>query len=167
MLSVCMRYVRDRETAYDLLHDGFITIYTKIGSYRGEGSFEGWIRRIFVNVASGYLRRERPFFGTEDVSESRTLEARDETVLDRMSADELLGLLDHLAEGYRVILNLYAVEGYSHKEIGEILHISENTSRSQYSRARNRLLAMLRQREASERMAVGGGNVNDTPGVRM
>ena len=151
MLGVCMRYVRDRETACDLLHDGFITLYTKIGDYRGEGAFEGWMRRIFVNISLGYLRRHRLHMGTEDISEARSLSAAELTALERLSGEELNEMLGQLAEGYRVILNLYAVEGYSHREIAEMLGISENTSRSQYARARGRLQELLHQRDEQER----------------
>ncbi|MBQ4279523.1 MAG: sigma-70 family RNA polymerase sigma factor [Rikenellaceae bacterium] len=156
MLGVCLRYVRDRETAHDLLHDGFITIYTKIGDYRGEGAFEGWMRRIFVNISLGYLRRQRPMLGAEAAAESRTLSDDGISALERLSAEELLGMFGQLAEGYRVILNLYAVEGYSHKEIGELLHISENTSRSQYSRARGRLQELLLRQRERERASLDG-----------
>lgn len=143
MYGVCCRYAGDRTLAEDLLHDGFITIYTKIGEYRGDGSFEGWCRRIFVNTALGYLRKKNPLSASDDIAEAVWLSDTHEDALDKMSGDELLEIVGSLPDGYRTILNLYAVEGYSHKEIGQMLGISENTSRSQYFRARARLIEAI------------------------
>ncbi len=147
MYGVCCRYVRDRETAQDLLHDGFITIFTKIGEFRGEGSFEGWCRRIFVNVALGYLRKRNPLSDAREVEQVAGLNDGEASPLEAMSEKEVLESIGELPEGYRTILNLYAVEGYSHREIAEALMISENTSRSQYSRARVRLAEILESKE--------------------
>lgn len=146
MYGVLCRYV-DRTTAEDLLHDGFITLFTKIGGYRGEGSFEGWCRRIFVNTALGWLRKKNPLTGAEETDILAAVRSPQESALERMSERELLDLMNGLPDGFRTVLNLYAVEGYSHKEIGEMLGVSENTSRSQYSRARSRLAEMIEQRE--------------------
>lgn len=147
MFGVCCRYVKDKAVAEDLLHDGFIIVFTKINEFRGEGSFEGWCRRVFVNTALGYLRKKNPLTNSEIVEEVRTLDNGQADVLEKMSGNELLAVIAELPDGYRTILNLYAVEGYSHKEIGEMLGISENTSRSQYSRARNKLIEMLEHTE--------------------
>ena len=146
MFAVCCRYVADRSVAEDLLHDGFITLYTKIGDFRGEGSFEGWCRRIFVTTALGYLRKRNPLAFSDPLEDARSLSVEGGDALERMSGQELLHCIEALPEGYRTILNLYAVEGYSHKEIGQMLGVSENTSRSQYSRARSRLMEMIRDR---------------------
>lgn len=143
MYGVCCRYVKDRETAMDLLHDGFITIYTKIGEYRGDGSFEGWCRRIFVTTALGYLRKKNPLNESDSIELQYSLSNEQASAIEKMSAQELLDTIDQLPEGYKTILNLYAVEGYSHKEVAEIMGISENTSRSQYSRARVKLSDLL------------------------
>ncbi|MDR0954426.1 MAG: sigma-70 family RNA polymerase sigma factor [Rikenellaceae bacterium] len=149
MLGVCYRYVNNRETARDLLHDGFITVFTKIGDFRGEGSFEGWLRRIFVTTSLGYLRKNANF--QEDarpVDEMYDLRHDGASALEAMSAQELVETIGQMPDGYRTVLNLYAVEGYSHKEIAELLHISEATSRSQYSRARTFLQKNLKKMEA-------------------
>jgi len=121
MLSVCVRYVNERETARDLLQDGFIKVFTKIDSYSGNGAFAGWIRRIFVTTALEY---------------DNYLENNDESILAKISADDLMSLISQLSDGYRTVFNLYAIEGYSHAEIAEMLNISEVTSRSQFMRAR-------------------------------
>lgn len=147
MYGVCCRYVRDRDTAQDLLHDGFITLYTKIGEYRGDGSFEGWCRRIFVTTALGYLRKKNPLHESDDIESQYALSGYEVSAVDKMSAQDLLSTIGELPDGYRTILNLYAIEGYSHKEVAEIMGISENTSRSQYSRARVKLADLLIDRD--------------------
>lgn len=143
MLGVCYRYVKELQTAEDLLHDGFITIYTKINDFRGEGSFEGWCRRIFVNTALGYLRKKNPLDESAPIDDMYWLKSDNVSAIEQMSTKELLELVNQLSDGYRTVLNMYAIEGYSHKEIGEELGISENTSRSQYFRARGRLMEMI------------------------
>lgn len=137
MMSVCVRYVTDRETARDLLQDGFIKIFTKIESYSGSGSFAGWVRRIFVTTALEYLRQKDALKQSTSIDEfSNYFENVDESVLDKISADDLLVCVSELPNGYRTVFNLYAIEGYSHAEIAEMLDINENTSRSQFMRAR-------------------------------
>lgn len=159
MFSVCLRYVKERAVAEDLLHDGFITVFTKISEYRGEGSFQGWCRRIFVNTALGHLRKNNPLNEAGDITEMRALASHQSDAVEQMSGTELLDMIGELSEGYRTVLNLYAVEGFSHKEIGDMLGISENTSRSQYFRARGRLMELIEQRSKDtydelKRMAV-------------
>ena len=129
MMSVCMRYVGDRETARDLLQDGFVKIFTKIRSYSGSGAFGGWIRRSSENT--------RLSVGLDGYDDS--LEDINYSVLDRLSADDLLACVAQLPPGYRTVFNLYAIEGYTHSEIAEMLHVQEATSRSQFIRARNAL----------------------------
>ena len=148
MLGVCFRYVNDRDTARDLLHDGFVTIITKIGDFRGEGSFEGWIRRIFVTTSLGYLRKNHNLADPRQVDTMFDLNGKEASAIESMSAEELLKTIGKMPEGYRTVLNLYAIEGYSHREIAEMLHISENTSRSQYARAKTYLHKELQQQEA-------------------
>lgn len=140
MMSVCMRYVSDRETARDLLQDGFVKIFTKIHTYSGTGVFGGWVRRIFVTTALEYLRssdHQRQIAGLDAYDDC--LEDINYSVLDQLSADELLACIAQLPSGYRTVFNLYAIEGYSHAEIAEMLHVQEVTSRSQFIRARNAL----------------------------
>ncbi len=143
MLGVCYRYVGDRDTARDLLHDGFVTVFTKIADFRGDGAFEGWLRRIFVTTSLGYLRKNVNLRDPGPVDEMYDLRSDEVGVLERMSARELLEIIGKMPEGYRTVLNLYAVEGYSHREIAELLGISEATSRSQYMRARGHLKKTL------------------------
>ncbi|MFI3330667.1 MAG: sigma-70 family RNA polymerase sigma factor [Rikenellaceae bacterium] len=143
MYGVCCRYIKDRVEAEDVLHDGFITLFTKIKLYRFEGSFEGWCRRIFINTALTHLREKNPLLDASNVDEQNSLSNKEASVVDQISAQDLTNIIDKLPEGYKTIINLYAVEGYSHKEIGEMLDISENTSRSQYSRARAKLSQLL------------------------
>ena len=128
MMGVCLRYVNDRETARDLLQDGFVKIFTSMDSYTGSGSFEGWMRKIFVNCALEYLRKS-------DVLR----EATDSSAISDMSAAELMNLVKELPVGFRTVFNMFAIEGYSHKEISEMLNITESTSRSQYTRAKQLL----------------------------
>ena len=139
MLGICMRYVKDYHVACDLMHDGFITVYSKIGDFRSEGSFEGWMRRIFVNTALGYLRKANVLNGSVPVDGLVQLDNHDVTVFERMEAAELRRCIDRLPDGYRVVLNLFAIEGYSHKEISEMMNITESTSRSQFTRAKQLL----------------------------
>ncbi len=137
MMGVCMRYVNDYETARDLLHDGFIKVFTHITSFQGEGSFEGWLRRVFVTTALEYLRKNDVLRESYDISTNYNLQTEEETIIERISADELRAIIGTLPTGFRTVFNLYAVEGYSHKEIGKLLGITESTSRSQFARAKN------------------------------
>lgn len=147
MLGVCYRYVNDRDTARDLVHDGFVTVFTKISDFRGDGAFEGWLRRIFVNTALGYLRKNANFNDPRQVDEIYDLKENGASALENISAGELLEMIGRMPDGYRTVLNLYAVEGYSHKEIADLLNISENTSRSQFSRAKASLQRSLKKYE--------------------
>ena len=147
MYGLCCRYVRDRDIARDILHDGFITLFTHIGDYRGEGSFDGWCRRIFVNTALGHLRRKNPLSESDSVEEEQfRLADSSASAVDQISAKELLECMNELPDGYRTIINLYAVEGYSHREIATIMNITESTSRTQYLRAKTRLIGIMSKR---------------------
>lgn len=140
MLSVCMRYVGNKESARDLLQDGFLKIFTKIDTYSGSGAFGGWIRRVFVTTALEHLRKNDALRLSLNFDECEELADEIEvSVLDRLSADDLHDCVSRLPNGYRTVFNLYAIEGYSHSEIAEILHIQEASSRSQFIRARNLL----------------------------
>jgi len=136
-MSVCVRYVPDRETARDLLQDGFVKLFTKIDTYSSVGSFAGWMRRIFVTTALEHLRRNDALKQSLDIDEyDNYIENVDVTVLDKISADDLMRCIGELPHGFRTVFNLYAIEGYSHAEIAKELNISEATSRSQFMRAR-------------------------------
>lgn len=139
MMSVCLRYVSDWETARDLLQEGFVKVFTHIDSYTGNGSFEGWIRKIFVNSALEYLRHADVLRESTDLDQTAEVAQTDGSPLSDISAAELMQLVQSLPAGFRTIFNLFAIEGYSHKEISERLHITESTSRSQYTRAKQLL----------------------------
>lgn len=139
MMGVCLRYVNDRETARDLLQDGFVKVFTSMDSYTGLGSFEGWLRKIFVNCALEYLRKSDVLREAADLDNSAELVNPDSSVISEMSAAELMKLVQQLPAGFRAVFNLFAIEGYSHKEIGEMLDITESTSRSQFTRAKQLL----------------------------
>ena len=136
MYPVCIRYVGDRETAQVILHDGFVTLFSKLGSYKGEGSFEGWARRIFINTALMYLRKKDALKMSDDLENARHLSSDIADQMSNMGYQELMKLVTSLPAGFRTVFNLYVIEGYSHKEIAELLGITETTSRTQLSRAR-------------------------------
>ncbi|EJX01551.1 RNA polymerase ECF-type sigma factor [gut metagenome] len=139
MMGVCLRYVNDRETARDLLQDGFVKIFTSIGSYSGIGSFEGWMRKIFVNCALEYLRKSDVLKEATDLDNTAELIDTDSSAISDISAAELMNMVKELPAGFRTVFNLFAIEGYSHKEISEMLNITDSTSRSQYTRAKQLL----------------------------
>lgn len=146
MLSVCLRYVGDRQTAEDLVQDGFVTLFTKLGSYKGEGSFEGWVRRIFINTSLMYLRKKDALKMSDDLENARGLSSEMSTQMEDIGYKELMKLITELPPGFRTVFNMYVIEGYSHKEIAEELGITETTSRTQLSRARVWLQARIRER---------------------
>ena len=144
MLSVCQRYVGNRQTAQDLLHDGFVKLFTKIHSYRGTGSFDGWVRRIFVTTALEYLRRNKVMQQGDGIEKASHLEVEpDVSLFENLSPDNLFALIARLPYRCRTIFNMYAIEEYTHSEIAKELKINEGTSRSQYARARQLLQKIL------------------------
>lgn len=136
MYPVCIRYMGDRELAADVLQDGFVTLFQKIDSYSGVGSFEGWARKIFVNTALMALRKSDVLKDTDDIDAAWDVSSDELSAIQKIGYDELLGLISELPPGFRTVFNMYVIEGYSHKEIAEALGISEVTSRSQLQRAR-------------------------------
>ena len=154
MMAVCMRYCRDEETARDLLHDGFIRIFTQIGSYRGNGSFEGWMRRIFVNSALENYRKEKQknrFLEEYGFMQTNITETPEDELLDieNIPREEVLEMIRALPPGYRTVFNLFIFEELSHREIAHLLGINEAASRSQFFRAKTilqkKITAMLNQ----------------------
>lgn len=135
MMGVCMRYATDRMEAEDMLQNGFIRVFQKINDYRGEGSFEGWVRRIMVHSSIEYYRKHHRMMQAVDMDEIDEPSANPLAAA-RLDANDLIALIQQLAPGYRIVFNLYAIEGYSHREIGEIVGITEGASKSQLSRAR-------------------------------
>ena len=153
MYGVCLRFAFVEEDADDILQDGFIRVFRYIKDYRGEGAIEGWVRRTIVNTAINYYKKKIKH--GIDISLDNVVGKVKEvsTVVDKMAADELLILINELPPGYRAVFNLNVVEGYTHKEIGKILNISENTSKSQLSRARVSLqgkLSSIKEKENIE-----------------
>lgn len=161
MFGVVKRYVSDPATAEDLLHDGFVTLYTHIGEYRGEGSFEGWCRRIFVNTVMSHFRHKNPLKGADDVVTLNFHGAVAPTAIEELSAGEIKECIERLPEGYRAVFNLHAVEEYGYPEIAETLGISEATARSQYLRARMKLIEIM-----EKRLLAGGLAQRKTGGER-
>ena len=135
MLAVCMRYARDRMEAEDVLQQGYIKIFQKIGTYQGDGSFEGWIRRIMVNSAIESYRKNLRTLNVVPIEDAYEQPSQGFD-FSRLGMQDLLGLIQKLSDGYRMVFNMYIIEGYSHKEIADTLGISEGASKSQLSRAR-------------------------------
>ena len=145
MYPVCVRYL-GREDAKDVLQDGFLTVFDKIGTYKGEGSFEGWMRKIFVNASLMRLRKADALRYSEDITEAPELGGTMEHgVLEQISSKEILDLVAELPSGLRSVFNLFVLDGYSHAEVGAILGITEQSSRSQASRARSLLQEKIKK----------------------
>ncbi|MCR9253458.1 MAG: sigma-70 family RNA polymerase sigma factor [bacterium] len=146
MLGVCIRYLKDRDDADDVLVQGFMKVFSNISKFRNEGSFEGWIRRIMVNECLTFIRKNRSMYLETDIEKAEN--DPDYSVLDsQLEADDLIRMIQELPVGYRTVFNLYAIEGYSHAEIAEQLGINVNTSKSQLSRARAFLQKQLLEAE--------------------
>ena len=142
MFGVCLRYTASPDEAQDVLQEGFIKVFGKMGSYRGTGTLEGWMRRIFVNTAIEQFRKKNRLQPITE-QEEETIENDDLSVIESLAQKDIVNLVQRLAPGYRTVFNLYVIEGYSHKEIGRMLGISEGTSKSQLSRAKTQLKTML------------------------
>ena len=141
-MTICRRYARDHKEAEDILQEAFIRVFTALAQFRSEGSLEGWIRRIVVNTALRTLQKNKiPFSGAGP--ELENIPAVDADALSRLSAEELLGLISTLPDGYRVVFNLNVLEGYDHQEIDDMLNISVATSRSQLFKARKLLQTQI------------------------
>ena len=147
MLPLCMRYVGDRSLAEDVLQDGFITLFTHLDSYKGNGSFEGWARKIFVTTALMELRKKDALKMSDELDTVRGMKADLPSQGQNIGYKELMKLVMQLPAGFRTVFNLSVLEGYSHKEIGDLLGISESTSRTQLSRARTWLQNKIKELE--------------------
>lgn len=143
MLAVCYRFAHNREDAEDMLQEGFIKIFSQIHTFQNKGAFEGWIRRIMVHTCINHLKKNKRFNESVDLVYASSIQVREESVPSIVQAKQVVECIRMLPIGYRTVLNLYAIEGYSHKEIGEMLDIEESTSRSQYTRARQMLEEIL------------------------
>ena len=143
MLSVCYRFAHNREDAEDMLQEGFIKVFTQIHTFQNKGAFEGWIRRIVVHTCINFLKKHKKFTDNVDLAYATSIYVKEETIPSIMQAKQVVECIRLLPMGYRTVLNLYAIEGYSHKEIGTMLDIQESTSRSQYTRAKILLESVL------------------------
>jgi RNA polymerase sigma-70 factor (ECF subfamily) len=146
MMSLCLRYVKDTETARDLLQEGFLLVFSNIDKFKEEGMLDAWIRKIFVNCALNYLRKYDILKDAADMDDKTVSEMADESTVSQITAAELMDCVKSLPEGFRTVFNMFAIEGYSHREIGEMTGITESTSRSQYMRARQRLREMISEK---------------------
>ena len=149
MLGVCLRYAADKMQAEDMLQNGFIKVFQKMVDYRGEGLFEGWVRRIMVHSSIEYYRKHHKMLQIVDMDEPGYEVAVNPVATANLGAKDLMALIQQLSPGYRVVFNLYAIEGYSHKEIAEIAGISEGASKSQLSRARGILKEQIEKMEGN------------------
>lgn len=145
MLALCRRYVGTLEDAEDVMVEGFLKVFNKLDTFSGQGSFEGWIRRIMINECLMFLRRKDPLRFSAEITDRREF-VKEPTVVSSLQAEQILQLLDELPAGYRTVFNLYVIEGYKHREIAQLLGISINTSKSQYLLARARLAELLESR---------------------
>jgi RNA polymerase sigma factor (sigma-70 family) len=142
MYAICYRYVKNPMEAEDILVTAFTKIFERLNQFKGDGSFEGWIRRVMVNEALTFLRKSRNMYLETDLDQADREPDYDQ-LSDHLEAEDLLRMIQELPAGYRLVFNMYAIDGYSHKEIAEQLGISENTSKSQLSRARTYLQKLL------------------------
>jgi len=143
MLAACYRYAHNREDAEDMLQEGFIKVFSQIHTFESRGSLEGWIRRIVVHTCINILKKNKKFNESVDIIHATTAQVREESIPSIIQAKQVVECIRLLPIGYRTVLNLYAVEGYSHREIGMMLDIEESTSRSQYTRAKAMLEDIL------------------------
>lgn len=147
MLAVCYRYAHNREDAEDMLQEGFIKVFTQMHSFEKRGSFEGWIRRIIVHTCINILKRNKKFNESVDIIHASSIQIREDSVPALIQVKQIVECIRSLPIGYRTVLNLYAIEGYSHREIAQMLDIEESTSRSQFTRAKAMLEDLLIQKK--------------------
>ena len=146
MLGVCYRFAKNREDAEDMLQEGFIKVFTQLHQYRNEGALEGWVRRIVVHTCINILKKNKKFADSVDIMYANGIYIKEDMIPAIMQAKQVVECIRLLPLGYRTVLNLYAIEGFSHKEIGDLLEIGESTSRSQYTRAKAMLEDILKRK---------------------
>lgn len=143
MMGICLRYSRTKEEAQDIVQEGFVKVFGKIETWRGTGSLEGWMRKIMINIAIEQFRLKKDVKLLADMDTTVTDRFNENVIMDKIGAKELLGILRAMPAGFRTIFNMFAIEGFTHKEIAEQLNITEGTSKSQYSRAKEYLQRAL------------------------
>ena len=151
MLSVCYRFAQSREDAEDMLQEGFIKVFLQIHTFENRGAFEGWIRRIIVHTCINILKKNKKFNESVDIIHATGVQVREESVPAIIQAKQVIECIRVLPIGYRTVLNLYAIEGYTHREIAGMLDIEESTSRSQYTRAKAMLEDILIRKKIMQR----------------
>ena len=149
--GVCLRYAKDKMSAEDILQEGFIRIFTYLDRFQNKGSFEGWMRRTMVNTAINHYRKNLSISKEAEYQDYLIEKSGDADALSQLSYEELLKMVQKMPTGYRTVFNMYIIEGYSHRDIAESLNISENTSKSQLSRARAHLKVKIREIYGDER----------------
>jgi RNA polymerase sigma factor (sigma-70 family) len=155
MMAICMRYARDKDTAQDIMQDGFVKVFKNLRNYRGEGSMEGWVRRIMTHSAISYYRKASRMVLVDDFTENGVSMGNSYNG-NNLETTDLMNLVQQLPDTYRSIFNMYAIDGYSHKEIGQNLNISELLSRTNLSRARTILKSKLSSMEPKEVYCMAG-----------
>jgi len=151
MVAVCMRYATDYNEAQDILHEGFIKVFAKLKSFKNEGSFEGWIRRIIVNSAIDHIRTKKKLtFDSEEKSIIDNIKDEDEVLIEqehlvKIKAELIIELIQELSPAYKTVFNLYVLEGYSHKQVASSLGISEGTSKSNLAKAKKKLRELFEE----------------------
>ena len=150
MFGICLRYASDYQTAEDILQEGFVKVFKNLDRFRGEGSFEGWMKRIFINTAIEYHRKSLRHINHSALDDQHLQYSFSPEAIQQLFKEDLLKLLQSLPVGYRTVFNLYAIEGYNHREIGEMLNISEGTSKSQLARARAYLKKLISEQKVYE-----------------
>ena len=151
MLAVCYRFAHNREDAEDMLQESFIKVFSQIHTFQNKGAFEGWIRRIIVHTCINHLKKNKRFNESVDIINANSIQVREESIPSIVQAKQIVECIRLLPIGYRTVLNLYAIEGYSHKEIAEMLDVEESTSRSQYTRAKQMLEDILLKKKIIQR----------------
>lgn len=147
MMTICKRYSNRDDQALDMLQEGFIRVFGKLHLYSGEGSLGGWIRTVVVNTSLTILRREKKFSLNETIEEFQIKDSLSNNALENLALEELLELIQTLPTGYRTVFNLYAIEGYAHKEIAAKLGVTESTSKTQYKKAKSLLQKKINENE--------------------
>ena len=147
MYGMCLRFARNTLEADDILQEGFIKVFTYLKDFRQDGSLEGWIRRTIINTAINYYHSKENEWKETSIDKAEAYQNGSDDIIGKISAEDLLKIIQELPKGYRMVFNLYVIEGYNHQEIAEMLKISENTSKSQLSRARVALQERLTQRK--------------------
>ncbi len=142
LFGICYRYSKSRDEAEDILQDGFIKIYEKIGTFKGKGSFEGWMKRIMINTSINHYKRNIKHYFHEEIDDQRTMESDNNDLVEldeSIDKLKLIKIIQELPDGYKLVFNMYVIDGLSHNEIAEELNISVNTSKTQLFKARRKL----------------------------